>query len=149
MKKVLLMSFLLVGLNPSFASVDIAKSMVPRGKVAEELGRDVIIKTTAGTKIDIEFTRDGKFEEAFGKNLNKGDELEPGEGLISLSSVAQIMKKAGHSPEGYWMLEKDPTMGWIYEVNGTIVSARSGEIIRKFNETAHSQENPKKALVLP
>lgn len=147
--KFLIFTFLMFNLSPSLASVDIAKSMVPRGKLAEKLGRDVIIKTRAGTKIDIEFTRDGKFEEAFGKNLNKGDELEPGEGLISLSSVAQLIKKAGHSPEGYWMLEKDPTMGWIYEVNGIIVSARSGEILRNFNETAHSQENPNKALVLP
>lgn len=147
--KILILSLVSLHMLSAFASVDIAKSMVPRGKLEELLGRDVIIKTKAGTKIDIEFSRDGKFEEAFGKNLNKGDELEPGDGLISLSSVARIMEKAGHEPEGHWMLEKDPTMGWIYEVNGTIVSAKSGVILRKVSETAHSPENPDKALILP
>lgn len=116
---------------PAHASVEIARSMVPRGKIAETLGRDFIVKTKAGTKIDIEFTRSGSFEEASGKNLNKGDELEPGEGLISLGSAAQAIQKIGLNPEGYWLLEKDQMMGWIYEINGTIVGAKDGTILKK------------------
>ena len=115
----------------AFSSVEIARSMVPRGKIVETLGRDFIVKTKAGTKINIEFTRKGSFEEATGKNLNKGDELEPGEGLISLGSAAQIIQKSGHNPEGFWMLEKDQMMGWIYEINGTIVGAKNGDILSK------------------
>lgn len=116
---------------PAYSSVEIAKSMVPRGKIVETLGRDYIVKTKAGTKIEIEFTRSGSFEEASGKNLNKGDELEPGEGLISLGSAAQIIHKSGQRPEGFWLLEKDQMMGWIYEINGIIIGAKTGEILRK------------------
>lgn len=118
-------------MSPAFASVEIARSMVPMGKIDETLGRDFIVKTRAGTRIGIEFTRQGRFEEASGKNLNKGDELEPGEGLISLGSAARIIDKAGQKPQGYWLLEKDQVMGWIYEINGIIVGAKTGEILRK------------------
>ena len=116
---------------PLHASVDIAGAMVPRGKIVETLGRDYVVKTRAGTKIGIEFTRKGSLEEAYGKNLNKGDDFEPGEGLISLGTAAQIIQKAGIKPEGYWLLEKDQFMGWIYEVSGTIVNAKTGAILRK------------------
>lgn len=120
-------------------AVDIAKSMVPRGKIIEELGRDFIVRTKAGTNVKIEFDLDGKFQEASGKNLNQGDELEPGEGLISLSSAAQALQKTGISPEGYWLLEKDPKMGWIYEVRHNVISALSGVILRK--SSANISEN--------
>ncbi len=114
-----------------FAATDIALSMVPRGKLVETIGRDFVIKTPAGTKIGIEFTRDGRLEEAKGVNLNKGDELEPGDGLLSLSSVAQILQSTGFKPQGYWMLEQDKDMGWIYEFEGKIVNAKTGKIIPK------------------
>lgn len=114
-----------------FAATDIALSMVPRGKLVETIGRDFVIKTPAGTKIGIEFTRDGRLEEAKGVNLNKGDELEPGDGLLSLSSVAQILQSTGFRPQGYWMLEQDKNMGWIYEFEGKIVNAKTGKIISK------------------
>ena len=114
-----------------FAATDVALSMVPRGKLVETTGRDFIIKTTAGTKIGIEFTREGKLEEAKGVNLNKGDELEPGDGLLSLSSVAQILQGTGVKPQGYWMLEMDKDMGWVYEVAGKIISAKTGRILKR------------------
>lgn len=116
---------------PAIASVDIAKSMVPRGKIIEELGRDFVVRTKGGTNVKIEFSLEGKFQEASGKNLNRGDELEPGDGLISLSSAAEVLQKTGIGPEGYWLLEKDLKMGWIYEVRGNVISATSGEILRK------------------
>lgn len=107
-----------------------AVSMVPYGKLVENLGRDYTIKTMAGTKISIEFGRDGKLKEASGKNLNKGDELEPGEGLISLSTIAQNVKSSGLIPDGFWLLEKDQKLGWIYEFNGKhLVCAKTGKIL--------------------
>jgi hypothetical protein len=109
----------------------IALSMVPRGKLVDTIGRDYIIKTPAGTKIEIEFKRSGKFDEAKGQNLNKGDELEPGEGLISLSSAAQILNATGKKPEGHWRLEEDPDLGWIYELKMTIIHAKTGKIIQQ------------------
>ena len=108
----------------------IALSMVPRGKVDLQQGRDFTIKSLAGTKIKIEFRRNGKFEEASGDNLNKGDELEPGEGMISLSSAAQKLQEKGIKPEGHWSLEQDPKFGWIYEVNHQhLIDAKSGKTI--------------------
>jgi hypothetical protein len=112
------------------AATDIALSMVPRGRLVETIGRDFIIKTRAGTKIGIEFSRDGKFKEAKGVNLNQGDELEPGDGLLSLGSVAQILQKAGLRPQGFWMLENDKKMGWIYEFQEKTIDATSGQILK-------------------
>lgn len=111
-------------------SETVALSMVPRGKVDIQQGRDFTIKSVAGTKIKIEFRRTGKFEEASGDNLNKGDELEPGEGMISLSSAAQKLQEKGIKPEGHWSLEQDPKYGWIYEMNHQhIIDAKTGKAI--------------------
>ncbi|WP_408096872.1 hypothetical protein ACJVC5_17680 [Peredibacter sp. HCB2-198] len=108
----------------------IALSMVPRGKVDLQQGRDFTIKSLANTKIKIEFRRNGKFEEASGDNLNKGDELEPGEGMISLSSAAQKLQEKGIKPEGHWSLEQDPKFGWIYEVNHQyLIDAKTGKAL--------------------
>lgn len=112
------------------AAPETATSMVPRGKLVENYGRDFIIKTTAGTKIGIEFTLGGKLQEASGKNLNQGDELEPGEGLISLSSAAHKLTEKGLKPQGYWTLEEDKSLGWIYELEESIVEAKSGKILK-------------------
>jgi len=108
---------------------DLALSMVPRGKLMDQSGRDFVIKTGAGTKIGIEFERNGKFQEAKGNNLNRGDELEPGEGLISLSTAAQSLAKKGIVPQGHWVLDKDPKHGWVYEFENTLINARNGEVI--------------------
>ncbi len=106
-----------------------ALSMVPRGKLIDQSGRDFIIKTTAGTKIGVEFRRNGKFEEAKGLNLNRGDELEPGEGLISLSSAAHALVQKGITPQGHWVLDQDEKHGWVYEFENTLVDAKSGKLI--------------------
>jgi hypothetical protein len=120
---------LVMPLTSSAATPETAISMVPHGKLVDQTGRDFVIKTKAGTKIGIEFKRSGLFEEAKGLNLNKGDELEPGEGLLSLSSAAQKLVKKGIKPQGYWMLDKDETHGWVYEFENTIINAKTGEII--------------------
>lgn len=116
----------------SYAATDVATSMVPRGKVIETYGREYIVKTKAGTKVEIEFSLDGKFQEAFGKNLNKGDDFEPGEGLLSLTSVARFLHEKGHKAEGYWTIEKDEKLGWVYEFDGFLMNAKTGEIIRTY-----------------
>jgi hypothetical protein len=124
------MIFLLLVSSLSFAATDVATSMVPRGKVIETYGRQYVVKTLAGTKVDIEFSLDGKFQEAFGKNLNKGDELEPGEGLLSLGSVAKNLREKGYKAEGYWSIEKDEKSGWIYEFESVVMNAKTGDIIK-------------------
>lgn len=105
--------------------------MVPKSKLFENHGRVLILKTMAGTKIDIEFKLNGDFKEAFGVNLNRGDDFEPGDGLISLSSAAQKLLTKGVKPEGAWILENDDQLGWIYDLQGTIISAKNGRFIKK------------------
>lgn len=121
----------------SYAAPDIATSMVPKGRIIETWGRDFIVRGRHGTNIGIEFSLDGKFKEATGKNLTKGDELEPGDGLLSLSTAAQHLLKKGLRPEGYWTIEKDDKLGWIYEFDKGILNAKTGEII-KINPTSAS-----------
>jgi hypothetical protein len=130
-----LMTWLMSGLlfqNAFCLTPDRALSMVPRGKLINQSGRDFIVKTAAGTKIEIEFQRDDNFQEAKGNNLNRGDELEPGEGLLSLSTVAQKLAQKGISPQGYWMLDQDEKFGWVYEFENTLISAKSGIILKSF-----------------
>jgi hypothetical protein len=113
------------------SSVELALSMVPKSKIFENHGRIYILKTLAGTKIGIEFKLDGNFKEASGINLNRGDEFEPGEGLISLSTAAHSLTKTGIRPEGSWLLENDEKLGWIYDLQGTIINAKNGQMIKK------------------
>lgn len=117
---------------------EIALSMIPRGRLEEQSGRDFIIKTLAGTKIGVEFQRSGKFEEAKGYNLNKGDELEPGEGLISLSTAARSLVSKGIVPKGQWVLDRDEKLGWVYEFENTIVDAKTGKIVSELELQASS-----------
>lgn len=125
----LIVLFIFISFNGFAATEDIALSMVPRGKIIDRIGKDYIVKTSAGTKIHVEFKRDGKLQEASGKNLNQGDELEPGDGLISLSSAAQNLTKNGVPPKGIWNLEEDKKLGWIYEIDKSVINAKTGEIL--------------------
>ncbi len=127
------------------ASEVIATSMVPRGLVVEINGRDFIVKTQAGTKVVIEFRRNGKFIEASGKNLNQGDEIEPGDGLISLSSAAQAISTVSKVHKGYWTLEEDNELGWIYEFEEAIVSAKNGKLIKRMSSPS-TLSDPEKLI---
>jgi len=116
---------------------DICESMVPKGKLVEKDGREYKIKTRAGTRITVELYRNGKLEEASGKNLNRGDDFEPGQGLISLTTAAQAATIPGINLETRWSLDHDKKLGWIYEFNGEhkgvetdiLVDARNGKVI--------------------
>lgn len=127
--RIALIALLIPGISWGVVSEETVLSMVPRSKVDLRQGRDFILKTMAGTKIRIELKRDGKLEDVSGENLNKGDELEPGDGLISLSTAAQAI---GQKAEGNWSLELDPKLGWIYEVNHQfLVDAKSGKVLKR------------------
>jgi hypothetical protein len=115
--------------NPSFGKSDIAQSMVPHGKIIEIWGRDFILKTSGGSKVTIEFKRNGMLQEATGRNLNQGDEFEPGDGLITLSTAAQRLQSKGMRPRGFWRLEEDESLGWIYEFDKAIIHAKTGKVI--------------------
>lgn len=119
----------------TFASEDISLSMVPHGKIFEARGRTFILKSKGGSKIQIRYNLDGSFKDASGLDLSRGDELEPGEGLLSLSTAAQIITKFVGPPKGFWILEKDKSHGWIYDIHGTLVDAKKGKLISEKNKT--------------
>jgi hypothetical protein len=129
-------------IKPMEAIEKTALSMIPKGKLIARIAREYIIKTEAGTKIKLEFERNGKFEEASGLNLNRGDEFEPGMGLISLGTAARSLAGTGHDVKGDWNLEKDSTHGWVYEMAGEtdgevifhLVNATSGQFIGSIAE---------------
>lgn len=125
-----------------FADETISLSMVPHGKIFETRGRTYILKSRAGSKIQIRYNLDGSFKDASGIDLNRGDELEPGDGLISLSSVAKELGKEGNIPRGFWILEKDRTHGWIYDIQGTLINARSGKLISRISESDPPENRP-------
>jgi hypothetical protein len=121
----------------SKATEELVKSMVPGGKVSTHIGSDFSVRTLAGTKVIIEFSRKGIFDEASGLNLGSGDIFEPGNGLISLGSAAQSVEKQGHKVKGKWRLENDHDLGWIYELENSpdretmeyVVDAKSAQLI--------------------
>lgn len=120
------------------ATEELVKSMVPQGKIISMKKNDFIVKTPAGTQIELEFERDGSLDEASGENLTKGDLLEPGQGLINLGSAVQTVELQGHKVAGEWSLEKDSKLGWIYEFEGVrgnqemeyTVDAKKGQLLK-------------------
>jgi hypothetical protein len=143
MKKIFLF-LVLLSLN-AYSSQNIIEStvvaMVPRGRIVEREGRDFNVKTHAGTKIKVQFLRNGDLDEASGINLNKGDDFEPGHGLVSLGTAAKNLDQLGHKVQGLWKLEKDPELGWIYEINRmtddedarAMIDAKTGKVISQKN----------------
>lgn len=118
-----------------FADEGISLSMVPHGKLFETRGRTFILKSKGGSKIQIRYNLDGSFKDASGIDLNRGDELEPGDGLVSLSTIAKELGRLGSEPRGFWILEKDIKLGWIYDIQGTLVDAKTGKIISRVSES--------------
>jgi hypothetical protein len=110
-----------------------ALSMVPKGEFMERGLREITVKTQAGTKIKIDFLRQGQFKKASGLNLNRGDEFEPGQGLLSLGSVAQSLALRGHQVRGEWNLEKDQQDEWLYELVEEAVGEKTYHFIHARN----------------
>lgn len=128
MRTILSFVILFVATNV-FAGPEIVLSMVPKGKIVDVFRRDYTVKTVSGSKIILEFKRSGKLEEARGLNLNQGDHLEPGDGLISLSSAAQALAANGTKPRGAWSLDHDEKYGWVYEIDEKLIEAKTGKLI--------------------
>lgn len=99
------------------AIFDKTKLIVPDGEIVQEKEREYKVRTKQGSIVEVEFERNGVFEEASGKSVEK-DVLVPGEGLISLSAAVESLKKAGKVSSGDWSLEKSFIKGWVYEFEG-------------------------------
>lgn len=94
-----------------------ALKMIPGGKVIQEKTREVMVLTPNQSTIEVEFKKNGKFEEASGDNLEK-DILVPDMGLISLQEAVALLKKEGKTPVGEWSLEESLFGNWHYEFEG-------------------------------
>lgn len=139
MKRYLLVTLVMIAplYGLSKATEELVKSMVPHGEVSKSFAKEFTVKTPAGTKITVEFDRAGKFDEASGLNLGKGDVFEPGDGLLTLGTVAKKLNEKGHFIVGEWRIEKDSKLGWIYELSGLqneeninyVVDARTAQLI--------------------
>lgn len=137
MKHTFTLALALILSQTAFAkNTDTALKLVPNGKVVAETLDEVRVQTAGGTVVEIEFDKNGKFEEASGDALAT-DVLIPGEGLLSLADVVAGLKKEGKSPVGDWSLEKSFIRGWHYDFealeNGQkmeyVVDAKTGKIL--------------------
>lgn len=113
-----------------------ALKFVPEGQVVSESVREFKIRTKNNTVVEIEFERDGSFEEASGKDVQK-DVLVTDLGIKSLEDALKSARAEGKSPIGEWSLDKSMLRGWYYEFEGFedgkkmeyVVDAKTGKII--------------------
>lgn len=94
-----------------------ALTFVPKGTIVQEKDKEIKIQTEAGGIVEVEFQRDGTFEEASGESLDK-DIFVPGQGLLSLKDALASLKTAGKNPSGGWSIEKSLTQDWYYDFEG-------------------------------
>lgn len=135
MKTVFFMLGIATVLNVHAANTQALK-YIPGGEIVQEKAKEVKVKTPQGTIVEIEFNRDGTFEEASGKNIEK-DAFVPEDGLISLSEAISTLKKEGKAPAGDWELEKSFIRGWHYKFEGYeknqkydyVVDAKTGKLL--------------------
>lgn len=124
------------GYSYGMSLADKTKSIVPEGTVAQEKEREIQVRTKSGSIVEVEFERNGEFEEASGKSPDK-DTLVPGLGLVSLSAALDTLKKENKSATGDWSLEKSFIKGWVYEFEGFesgkevdyLVDAKTGKFL--------------------
>lgn len=117
-----------------------ALKMIPGGKIIQEEAREVTVLTPNQTAIEVEFKRNGKFEEASGDNLEK-DIFAP-EGLLSLQEAVALLKKEGKNPIGDWSLEESLFGNFYYEFEGIEagkemdyqVDAKTGKITAEIDD---------------
>ncbi|WP_408095812.1 PepSY domain-containing protein [Peredibacter sp. HCB2-198] len=134
--KVLTVGLLALSL-PVFAATvsESALKMIPGGKVVQEKEKEVKVQTKDGSIVEVEFKRNGDFEEASGHAVDK-DTFEPGQNLLSLKDAVASVKKAGKTPVGDWSLEDSMMKGWHYEFEGMengkameyLVDAKTGKL---------------------
>lgn len=110
--------------------------LIPGGEIVQEKDHEVKVRTKSGSIVEVEFERNGAFEEASGKSPDK-DILVPGPSLIPLTKAYASLKDAGKSASGDWSLEKSFIKGWVYEFEGFengrevdyLVDAESGKFL--------------------
>lgn len=96
---------------------DIALSYIPGGKILEVKRDEVKVLTPNSTVVEVEFKRDGSFEEASGDVIEK-DIFVPGQGMLSLADAVTEFQKSGDTATGDWSLDHGLVHGWHYEFEG-------------------------------
>jgi uncharacterized membrane protein YkoI len=132
--------FLMLASFASLAAKDVEKKaleLVPDGKIEATKKDEVVIKTKAGTLVEVELNRDGSLDEASGHNALK-DNFTPGAGLLTLDQAVKKLKEKGKDVSGEWSLDKDLLRDWEYEFEGIengkqyeySLNARTGELVK-------------------
>lgn len=113
-----------------------ALKYVANGKVVAQEHDEIKIQTPNGGIIEVEFTNQGAFEEASGKDAS-ADSFTPPNDLVPLSQALAGLKKAGKEASGDWSLDYSRNTGWYYEFEGFennqemeyIVDAKTGKFL--------------------
>jgi uncharacterized membrane protein YkoI len=121
----------------AYAVPDLIK-LVPHSTLSSKTKTEIKLKTKAGTVIEIGIDDDGEMEEASGNLAEKGDEFEPGDKILSLKAVVDILKKEGKKLQGEWTYEENEEGDWVYDFEGIeknkdvdyIVNATTGKILK-------------------
>lgn len=136
MKSLIGLSLTILSIS-AFANIkDEALKFVPGGTVVEEKAEEVKVKTPTGSVVEVEFTNDGKLEEASGKSV-ENDLFVPGNNLMNLKEVVAAANKSGKKPVGEWSLENSILNSWHYEFEGYengkkmdyVFDAKSGKML--------------------
>lgn len=122
MKNIIALSALMTTLTFSGAAMaqtigEKALSYIPGGKIVQETRKEVKVLTPNSTIVEVEFKRDGTFEEASGDVIEK-DIFVPAQGMLSLADAVAEFKKSGDTPTGDWSLEESLRHGWHYDFEG-------------------------------
>lgn len=122
MKNIIALSALVTTLTFSSALMaqtigEKALAFIPGGKILQETRKEVKVLTPNSTVVEVEFKRDGSFDEASGDVIEK-DIFVPDQGLLSLADAVAEFKKSGDTPTGDWSLDHGLVHGWHYEFDG-------------------------------
>lgn len=136
-KKILALLTITMISGGAFAKIsDDALKFVPGGKIIQEKKDEVKVETPAGSVVEVEFDRKGKFEEASGDSI-MNDLFVPGDGLMALKDAVAMTQKQGKTLTGEWSLDKSMMKGWYYKFEGSengkkmdyLVDAKTGKIL--------------------
>lgn len=137
MTKIVFIFSALLGFNLAQAANHPALKYVPGGEIVVEKKDEVKVKTPKGGIVEVEFKRNGDFEEASGKNASQ-DVFQPPFDLVPLSKAVKGLKDAKKEASGEWSLDSSYSKGWHYEFEAYedgkeveyLVDAKNGKFLK-------------------
>lgn len=141
MKSLLTTALITLTMGAAHANTLEAKALayVPNGTIISQEKFEFDVLTPNKTIVEIEFKRNGNFDEASGDNL-LNDTFKPDAGIVGLDTVASAINAQESGDVAIeWSLEHDLIHGWHYEVEVVqnhieyeyLIDAKTGQVIRK------------------